>query len=200
MEIAKKYTDNIVIHSDKSRRQTIAEGRNEGARIAKGDVFVFINGDTFPDNPELFFKEIYDWTLNKKDYSNCVALACKVFVEENERIFWDYVFYPLHNSYVRLLNFIGMGMCRGECQIIRAEAFKKVNGYNPKIAAGEDFDLYTRLVKIGKVKFVNDIQVFESPRRFRKYGYIRVLFSWTVNSLSVMLKGKSQSDEWEAVR
>lgn len=199
VEIAKKFTDRVVIHNE-IRRQTIAEGRNKGAEIASGQTLVFINGDTFPDNPDAFFKFIYDWTLNRLTYSDRIALACKVYVEEKDRIFLDKIFYPAHNSYVRFLNFIGMGMCRGECQIVRKDAFNKVKGYNPHIAAGEDFDLYTRLVKIGKVKYANNLQVFESPRRFRKYGYLRVLLSWTQNSLSVMFKGKSKSEVWEAVR
>jgi hypothetical protein len=91
-------------------------------------------------------------------------------------------------------------MGRGECQIVRANAFKAVKGYNPYIAAGEDFDFYSRIAKIGKVSFAKEIRVLESPRRFRKYGYMSVLLSWTLNSLSVMLRGKSVSRVWEAVR
>jgi predicted glycosyltransferase involved in capsule biosynthesis len=99
-----------------------------------------------------------------------------------------------------MLNFIGMGMGRGECQIVLAEYFKKVGGYNSALTAGEDFDLFRRLAKIGKIKFAKDILVYESPRRFRKYGYLRILMSWLLNSISVMFYNRSVSKDWEAVR
>ncbi|MFN3270030.1 MAG: hypothetical protein ACK42G_05545, partial [Candidatus Kapaibacteriota bacterium] len=87
-----------------------------------------------------------------------------------------------------------------ECQIIRKEAFGKVGGYNPEIIAGEDFDLYRRLAKIGKIKFVDEIWVYESPRRFRKYGYLRTILKWLLNGIYVMLYGRSYSNDWEPVR
>ena len=199
IEIASKYADRVYVHKGKAR-QTIAEGRNKGAEIANGDIFVFINGDTIPSNPELFFNRILNWFESDSGLSDSVALACAVTVRPEDKILKDSIFYYLHNSYVKLLNSVGIGMGRGECQIIRAEYFRMVNGYNSQLTAGEDFDLYRRIAKLGKIRFTKDIVVFESPRRFRKYGYLRILFSWLLNSLSVMFRNRSVSKEWEAVR
>ena len=198
VEIARKYADKLVVH-DKDYRQTISEGRNCGAAVADGECLVFINGDTVPKDTEDFLGKI------RALYEGCAetewsAIACPVNVRPEERLTRDKIFYVLHNMYVRLLNKIGMGMGRGECQIVRSEVFRKVGGYNGSIAAGEDFDLYNRISKRGRIKFAEDIVVYESPRRFRKYGYIRILTSWSLNSLSVMFRGKSVSKEWEAVR
>ena len=199
VKIAKKHTDKLFIHSE-DRRQTISEGRNRGAELAESDCIIFINGDTIPVEPENFFNRVLNWHLGDGCMSESIALACPVTVEEDQILFKDKVFYALHNSYVRFLNFIGIGMGRGECQIVKTEAFRKVGGYNSSIAAGEDFDLYQRMSKIGKVSYASKIKVYESPRRFRKFGYIRILKQWTMNSLSVMIRGRSVSDEWEAVR
>jgi len=185
VEIAKKYADKVVVHYEK-HKQTIAEGRNKGAEVALGDIFVFMNGDTVPDKPDDFFRTVESWSKGEI-FEDSYALACTVTVIPSEKLLKDSIFYTLHNSYIRFLNLIGVGMGRGECQIIRAEVFKNIGGYNPSIAAGEDFDLYRRLAKIAKISFTNKIKVYESPRRFRKYGYLRIVFSWMVNSLSVML-------------
>ncbi len=199
VEIARKYADKVVIHNKKTR-QTIAEGRNRGADVASGDVIVFLNGDTFPAFIEEFFDVILKFAKNNIEYKKYSALACFVSSLPEEELFKDRVFYFLHNSYVHLLNLIGLGMGRGECQVVRTADFRKINGFRDSIVAGEDFDLYRRLSATGKIKFERKLHVLESPRRFRKYGYIKTVFFWTLNSLSVWFLGKSVSKEWEAIR
>ena len=199
IQVAEEYADIVVKHS-KPIRQTIAEGRNLGAEKASGDILVFINGDTIPENIEYFFELIFNWSIGNGKYNKYSALACKVSVPQDEIIFKDKIFYCLHNYYVRFLNALGLGMGRGECQIVRTDIFRKVNGYNPKLVAGEDFDLYRRIAKVSRVGFAKELQVFESPRRFRKYGYLKILYLWTINALSVIIRGKSISNKWDAVR
>ncbi len=199
IEIAKNYADKIIVHKE-NRKQTIAEGRNKGASIANGEILIFMNGDTVPAYTEEFFSQISKWGFDAGFYSTNIALTCFVSVSPDEILFKDKIFYFIHNRYIRFLNFIGLGMGRGECQIVKANYFKMIDGYDDKLAAGEDFDLFRRLAKIGKIGFINNLTVYESPRRFRKYGYFKVIMSWIYNSLSVMLYGKSVSDDWEPVR
>ncbi|MGE5478917.1 MAG: glycosyltransferase [Chloroflexota bacterium] len=196
VEIAKKHTELVALHTEK-RRQTIAEGRNRGAELAKSDTLVFINADTFPKDVDSFLSYIRHWAGSD---SAETALACYVDCFEEERGWREKAFYGAHNLYVSALNRLGLGMGRGECQIVRKNAFRTVGGYNSKVVAGEDFDLYRRLAKIGRIKFEKNLVVLESPRRFKKYGYMRTVWFWTINSLAVMIMGKSVSKEWEAVR
>lgn len=197
ISIAKKYVDKLVVKT-KEERQTIAEGRNDGAKAAEGEVLVFLNADCMPKNIIDFFNFIEDWRVNGKKYG---AVACKVTAFENEVLLRDKIFYLLHNNYVRFLNFIGVGMGRGECQIVRRNVFDEVNGYNSKLVGGEDFDLYRRITKHHhKILYSTKIIIKESPRRFRKYGYLKTLWYWTLNSLYVIFKNKSVSKEWEAIR
>ncbi len=199
LEIARTFADIIVEHSLPTR-QTIAEGRNNGAKVANGNVLVFINADSIPENPEFFFKFIRQWGRDQGKYCKYKALATYVMSLPDETMLKDKIFYKLHNLYVKFLNVIGFGMGRGECQIIKKEIFECVNGYNPKIAAGEDFELYRRISKVARVGFADELKILESPRRFRKYGYLKVIVSWILNSLSVMIFGRSIAKEWEAVR
>ncbi len=196
IELAKKFTRKIALHQG-NYRQTIAEGRNKGAMLADGDVFVFINGDTLPFDLEKFLAFVYEWALSKDSPG---ALAIKVRGFPSEEILKDKIFYFLHNNYVRLLNVFGVGMGRGECQIVRRELFERVGGYNPRISAGEDFDLFRRLSKHTKIRFIDKICVYESPRRFRKYGYIKTVWKWLLNGFFVMFFGRSYSDYWEPIR
>jgi len=93
-----------------------------------------------------------------------------------------------------------VGMGRGECHIIKREKFFEVKGYNENIIAGEDFELFTRLAKVGKIKFLHKLRVYESPRRYRRYGYLKVMVSWFRNCVYIVLFKKSIPEEWEVIR
>lgn len=199
LEIAQQHADLVVQHSE-ARRQTIAEGRNKGAQQARGAVLVFINGDTVPRDIESFTRCLEQFALRTGSYAKASALACPVSFDPAEQQLRDRIFHVVYNAYVRLLSWLRVGAGRGECQVVRKEMFERVRGYREELVAGEDFDLFARIGLRGRVLFAHELHVIESPRRFRKFGYLRVLGSWTLNALSVMFTGRSSSDEWEPVR
>lgn len=194
IKIAGKFGAKIVNHRGKV--QTIAKGRNDGARAAEGNILIFINGDVLFENA----KEFFDYVENKFIPSDYSAMTCKVKVFPEEEIRGDRIFHGFYNNYFKTLNKLGMGMGRGECQVIRKEVFERVGGNLEHLTAGEDFDLYRRIKMSGKILFADELCVYESPRRYRKLGYFNVTFSWLKNSVSVVLKKKSLSVEWEQVR
>lgn len=198
IEISRPYVDKIEVHHENS--QTIGAGRNDGASLASSPNLVFLNADTKLKEPEMFLSIISDWCQGKGVYSRYKALAGRVEPDPKDIIWKDRIFYFIFNKYFNFLNIIGIGMGRGECQIIRKDLFDSLNGYNSDIAAGEDFDLFNRVAKKEKVKFANDLIIFESPRRFRKKGYINTVALWFLNSLWVWISGHSISKKWEKVR
>jgi glycosyltransferase involved in cell wall biosynthesis len=195
IEIALKAADVVKLHN-KDYKQNIAQGRNEGAKFAQGELLIFLNGDIHIPSVTDFFDFIDTVFFN----SNYIAMTCIVKVFPEEEILSDRLFHWAYNTYFKSLNKFGVGMGRGECQIVRKSIFKKVNGNNEKMAAGEDFDLFRRIKKHGGILFTDKISVYESPRRYRKLGYIGVSWSWAKNGLSVLFKNRSISKEWEQVR
>lgn len=187
--------DKVVKH-EKSYKQNISDGRNRGFEVSTGDVLIFLNADTLLYDAFSFM----DTVKQLMEDADCSAVACKVRVFPGEEKLPDKLFHFFYNNYVRLLNFAVMGMGRGECHIIRRDIFEKTRGYNVDFNAGEDFDLYKRINKLGKVKYRGDLLVYESPRRYRKYGYTKVFYDWAKNSIWITFFKKSLSKEWEAVR
>lgn len=195
VEFAKNYADLVIVHSEQ-RRQNIAEGRNKGFEASSGDILVFFNGDILLPDPEEFFTYIQNNFIN----SDYLAMTCYVKVFPHESKLVDKFFHAIYNRYFRLINYFGIGMGRGECHVLRRDLFIKMNGYNQSLAAGEDFDLYKRIRRLGKILFSKDICVYESPRRFRKLGYLSVSWIWIRNGFSVFFKDKAISREWIQVR
>ena len=59
---------------------------------------------------------------------------------------------------------------------------------------------YSRLERLGRVKFLSQLRVYESPRRYRHYGYLRVTGAWFSNFLCVYFLGRSLRREWKPIR
>ena len=63
--IAKRYADKVVENTS-GKRQTIGEGRNMGADVAKGEYLVFMDADVEIPNINSFFLKIIDDFQQKK--------------------------------------------------------------------------------------------------------------------------------------
>lgn len=194
-EIAERYGCNFIKH-ESPIKENISSGRNKGGNRAQGEWLVFLNADVRLANVKMFFN-----FLEEKVYpSTLYAIGGHVKVFPEEEVFSDRLYHGFYYYYFHILNFLGMGTGRGECQVIRKDIFNKVSGYDEKLAAGEDFDLFKRIKKIGNILLTDELLVYESPRRFRRFGYFTVSMMWLKNSSSIVLRKKSISREWEEVR
>lgn len=197
--IAKEFADVVVVHTE-PRRQTIAEGRNRGAEFASSNTFVFLNGDSFPALPTVFFDFVEEWANTRGKYARHAVMACPVEVVPNERKWSDVLFHSFFNTVLKVLTLMNFGVGRGECQIVQRETYLAVGGYNARLAAGEDFDFIARIARNNTVAIANELLVYESPRRYRRHGYIPILWSWFMNWVGASLFQRSFSSEWTVVR
>ncbi len=195
VKIAKQFTNKVVEHKD-NFRQNIAMGRNKGRELATGKILIFLSGDSRIKNPYSLFSNIESKVLN----GEYIAYTCKVEVFPEETKFIDKIFQTFYNNYFHSLNIIGVGMGRGECNVLRADIFDKLKGYDERIIAGEDFEFFKRVRKLGKIYFDRKTIIYESPRRYRKVGHFRLLFTWLINSIYVVLLKKSKSTVWDEIR
>jgi glycosyltransferase involved in cell wall biosynthesis len=195
LEIARTHALRVVENKE-GVRQTIAMGRNRGAEQARGDILVFLCADTLVADPSAFFSVLSEEVMRP----GVAALTCTVTVYPDEETVADKLYHGFYNWLFYMMNRIGMGMGRGECHVMRRQAYEKAGGYAEGIVAGEDYDLFSRLERIGRVNFLKNLRVYESPRRYRYYGYGRVTASWFMNFLSVFFFKRSLRREWKAIR
>jgi len=195
LEIARRGAHRVVENVE-GIRQTIAMGRNRGADSATGEILVFLCADTRVADPDRFFRTI------RKEIGGpgIAALACPVTVYPEEETAADRAYHGFYNWLFGMMNRVGMGMGRGECHIMLRSMYRKVGGYAERIAAGEDYELYARLERLGRIRFLKELHVYESPRRYRYYGYGRVSGAWFMNFLSVFFLGRSLRKEWKPIR
>jgi len=177
-------------------KQNIAIGRNLGAAAATGDILFHTDADVRIPNPERFFEKI----LAAFDRPEVVAATTPIWVYPQEASLPDKIYHVLMNLVIRLSFTFGVYLAKGECQFVRRSDFERIEGYNEKIVAGEDCNLFFRLHKIGKIAYLYRLKVHHSPRRFRQYGYIRVSLIYFREGLSLLFLRKSYVEEWKPIR
>lgn len=187
--------DTLVVTDTEPAKQNISRGRNLGAASAKGDILIFLDADSELKNTEVFFNEI----IKEFKKPEVVAAAVHVVINPKQRKFIDF-FGGLVLEITYLFNrYKKTGVARGNCQIVKTTAFKKVGGYNENFAAGEDFELYGRLQHLGRIVYLSKVFVYESPRRFRRWGYVKTFVLWYKNYHGIKNKNQAWSKIWERV-
>ena len=199
VDIARAFADVVIVHSSQ-RRQTIAEGRNVGAQIAQGQTLVFLNADCIPAQWEQFWQTIAEWAAEYGPYASYAVLAAPVLVHPLERQWSDRIVHACFNAYLQLAARMGLGVGRGECHAVRRWLFERTGGYTSSLAAGEDFEFLHRARKWTHVAIPHELCVYESPRRYRRLGYLRILSQWFLNWISALIARRSHSAEWTPVR
>ena len=193
--IARPYATVVVPDAD-ARPQTIAMGRNLGARHACGRLLMHMDADVIlPDIPG-FISAV----LQTFENTNITAASVPIWVYPEEEHWTDVLYHALMNSAIYLANYIGSFLSKGECQIVRKDAFDAVRGYKESVVVGEDCNLFYRLRKKGKIAFLTGIKVYHSPRRFRKTGYFRYTVQCFREGIYLLLFKRSYLKIWNVIR
>lgn len=177
-------------------KQNIAIGRNLGAAAATGTFLLHMDADVRLTNLPHFFEKMGRVFANPK----VVAATVPLWVYKEESKIQDRAYHLFMNFVIWLSLVVRVPLAKGECQFVRHQAFKDINGYDEKIVAGEDCNLFYRLQSKGKLRYVASLHIHHSPRRFRKYGYIGLSLIYLREGIWLLFRRKSYSREWTPVR
>jgi glycosyltransferase involved in cell wall biosynthesis len=194
--VAKEHGADKIAVKKPGQSNHISVGRNNGGWAADGEMLVWLDADMRAENIDLLFKRILDVYNDPK----VVAATANIWVYKNEETFFDKVFHGLVNLIIRSAYWRGGAAAKGECQILRGSTWRELKGYDENLVVSEDIDMFRRMLTKGKVIFLKDVNLFESPRRYRQLGHLKVVFDWLANYLGFVLFRKSYSKEWKAFR
>lgn len=193
--VAEKYADKVI---RAKLGGTIAQGRNAGAKEARGEYLVFFDADTTIFDPDNLFFRLADM-FDRDEELVAATTAVKVLPKEAKPLD-NFIFGFLNVAIGIMNNFLGIGRAFGEFQMVRSSAFSRAGGYNEKLVAGEDHEMFYRLSKIGKVRSVNSLTIYHSGRRAHKLGWPKLLWEWSKNAFTVTFFKRSHSKNWEVIR
>ena len=195
--IARTLADTVVVFGG-DHRQTIAEGKNDGSKAAKGDILVFLDSDVTIPHINTFFEKALA-LFNADPNLVSITVSYKVLPEletwADRVIFWcvGVTFYLMNDI-------LKTGGSSGEFQMVRAEKFRAIGGFNQTLVVAEDNDLFWRLRKLGRTHCERSLVIYHTGRRAHKIGWPKLLFQWFSNFISAAIFKKSTSSEWVDIR
>jgi len=193
VKIARRYTEKVFRTSEKG----ISKAKNLGAEHAQGDILVFLDADvTVPDD---FLLKVYRVFQNPDILGttcNIMPARPKLF----EFVYFTFLNLLIHFSIKALPKTKFKLGSRGEFFAVRTKEFRKIGGFLEKIACLEDFDITFRLFEFRKFEFAKDLIVYESLRRVRKLGLLKILRVWATEFLVYLIYGIPKSQVWKVVR
>ncbi len=158
-----------------------AVGRNAGARVATGDLLLFLDADVLPP-PNFIERAVQEFLRKRYD----VATAWMVTWDGN---LLEQAVYGAASLYFFLMQSF-RPYAPGFCILVRRELHEKIGGFDETLPLSEDVDYVRRAARHGRFGVLTGTRIAASVRRIRKEGMLRLgmKYLWCEGNL---LRGRS---------
>jgi glycosyltransferase involved in cell wall biosynthesis len=160
-EVAKGRCHRLITIS----RKNLGVARNLGARMARGDILVFLDADTLLE--PMAIRRVAE------DFSEEHAAGTVRGVPDSPRLPYRAVYW-CKNAVHRLRLHAGSS---GVILCWRTH-FMCVGGFDEDLQVRENSHLMKRLLRFGKYQYVGDVAAMTSMRRFERRGFSKVAWLW----------------------
>jgi len=160
-QVAQKGCHQLIVLSQKS----LGVARNLGARMAKGDLLIFLDADTTLEPLALRHVAL--------EFSRREA-AGTLKGQPDTNLFAHRVIYAVKNFLHRTKLHCGSS----GVIICWKEHFLKIGGFDEGLEVRENSELIRRLIKFGKYKYIGNVAATTSMRRYEQRGVWPTIWLW----------------------
>jgi len=180
--IAKKYADKVV----KDNKKGIADARNMGWKIAKGDIIAYCDADCLP--PKDWIEKI---SKNMKDN---ICISGPLYPYDGDTLMKIH-FKVWTNFVTRFFTFLGFKYVWGPNMAFKKDILKK---HSFRVNFLEDYELAKRIRKVGKIKYLKHNLMPMSIRHLRYGFYFSTIRFYGPSYFRIKLNRKlKDADYWK---
>jgi glycosyltransferase involved in cell wall biosynthesis len=140
-------------------------GRNAGARVATGDLLLFLDADVLPP-PDFIEKALSEF--NKTGYGIATALIETIEEDLSLRVLAEAT-----NLFLLVVQPF-VPHAPGFCILVKREVHKTINGFDETARMAEDHDYVQRAAKIAGFGVLTSARISVSMRRLEKEGLVKL--------------------------
>lgn len=179
VEIAREY--NCII----TKGGLPARGRNNGAKVAKGEILFFLDAD-LKFAPKNFLKLSVNYFIK-----NDLTVASFQILPQRNNVYLNpftlNLFYNYPQIVLKKLFPMGaMGI------MVKKDVFEKVKGFDESITLAEDHYFVQQAEKLGKFDIIKGVNLYMPLRRFEKDGYFTTAFKYLVCAFNMGVMRKPE--------
>jgi glycosyltransferase involved in cell wall biosynthesis len=154
-----------------------AAGRNAGARVATGELLLFLDADDELDD---------DFIAAAVDEFEVRGLGvATTFVDPIERDARNVFACEVVNMYLDVMQYVSPH-APGFCILVRREVHEAIGGFDETVVLAEDHDYVQRAAERASFRVLHDCMVRTSMRRIEKEGLVRLAFKYLYCELYVV--------------
>ncbi len=155
-----------------------AVGRNAGAKVAKGELLLFLDADVVPP-PDFLERALTEFAQKGYDVATVVVTPW-----DGNRI--EQVVHEAANLYFLLMQ-SWLPYAPGYCILVRREIHEKINGFDETLTLSEDLDYVRRAARHGRFGILTSTCIPVSMRRIRREGLISLGMKYLWSDIHLLM-------------
>lgn len=163
-------------------------GRNAGARVATGDILLFLDADV-----ELRDAKFLETSVKEMERRRLDIATCDVLPLSDDWV--DHAMHKVYNVYARAMSPV-FPHAPGFCLFVRRELHKKIKGFDESVVFCEDHDYAARAANVGSFGILKSKKIAVSIRRLDRDGRMNIAMKYFLAELHLATLGPIRDDRF----
>ncbi len=146
-----------------------AAGRNAGARVAMGDILLFLDADVIP-RPDFLARALEEFTLSAH-----AATTCLLEPLNDDAV--DRVLVEALNLYIKNVQRVS-ARAPGFCIFVRRTVHEAIGGFDESLLLAEDHDYAQRVARLARFGVLTNVRIPVSLRRLDEEGLLQLGYKY----------------------